>query len=136
MKSYYSFNPGNMGENYNTNSTSNGLVHSTSDGLIPVAFVDHARMEGWPLFDMRNFASESSNMSVPKVKSVIFSNPATIVFWMDGTKTVVKCMQGYEYDEYTGFMAAVCKKLFGSSSAVRKIVRNHMPKEEDNHAES
>lgn len=65
--------------------------------------------------------------SVPGIKNVIFNNPATIVFWEDGTKTVVKCMEGYIYDEYTGFMAAVCKKLFGSSSAVRKIVYNHLP---------
>lgn len=72
--------------------------------------------------------------SFPGIKNVIFNNPATIVFWTDGTKTVVKCMEGYEYDEYTGFMAAVCKKAFGSSSAVRKIVYNYMPKDEDAHA--
>lgn len=69
----------------------------------------------------------NSHRSVPGIRNVIFNNPATIVFWNDGTKTVVKCMEGYAYDEYTGFMAAVCKKLFGSSSAVRKIVYNHLP---------
>lgn len=62
---------------------------------------------------------------IPQIKNVIFNDPATIIFWMDGSKTVVKCMQGYEFDAYTGFMAAVCKKLFGSSSAVRKIVHSY-----------
>lgn len=70
--------------------------------------------------------------SFPGVKNVIYNNPATIVFWTDGTKTVVKCMEGCEYDEYTGFMAAVCKKAFGSSSAVRKIVHQFMSKAVDN----
>ena len=27
----------------------------------------------------------------PEIKNVIFNDPATIVFWTDGTKTVVKC---------------------------------------------
>lgn len=62
---------------------------------------------------------------IPQIRNVIFNDPATIIFWMDGSKTVVKCMQGYEFDAYTGFMAAVCKKLFGSSSAVRKIVHSY-----------
>lgn len=29
----------------------------------------------------------------PKVERVIFNTPATIVFWNDGTKTVVKCQE-------------------------------------------
>ena len=36
----------------------------------------------------------------PKIKNVIFNDPATIVFWSDGTKTIVKCSGkriGYGY---------------------------------------
>lgn len=28
-----------------------------------------------------------------QIKNVIFNDPATIVFWKDGTKTVVKCQK-------------------------------------------
>lgn len=28
--------------------------------------------------------------TLPKIKDVIFNDPATIVYWADGTKTVVK----------------------------------------------
>lgn len=56
-----------------------------------------------------------------KVKRVIYSNPATIVLWQDGTKSVVKCMDGQPYDEYSGFCSAVVKKVFGSTSKAKKI---------------
>lgn len=59
----------------------------------------------------------------PKVDRIIFSPPATIVFWKDGTKTVVKCADGEPFSEYNGFAAALLKKVFGSNSAVKKIIQ-------------
>lgn len=47
------------------------------------------------------------------IKKVIYNDPATIIFWSDGTKTVVKCMEDEDYDPEKGFMAAVTKKVFG-----------------------
>lgn len=46
-----------------------------------------------------------------KVKSVMFSGPATIVFFDDGTKAVTKCRQGDEYDINLGVSWAICKKV-------------------------
>lgn len=57
------------------------------------------------------------------VDRIIFSPPATIVFWEDGTKTVVKCADGEPFSEYNGFAAALLKKVFGSNSAVKKIIQ-------------
>ena len=50
---------------------------------------------------------------LPVIKNVIFNDPATIVFWSDGTKTVVKCMEGKEFNTWDGLAMAICKKLFG-----------------------
>lgn len=50
-----------------------------------------------------------------EVKNVIFNYPATIVFWSDGTKTVVKCAKQDEYDIEKGLAMAICKKLLGDS---------------------
>ena len=50
---------------------------------------------------------------VPEIKRVIFHEPATIVFWNDGTKTVVKCMEGELFDEEKGIAMAFMKKLYG-----------------------
>jgi hypothetical protein len=49
-----------------------------------------------------------------KVTKVIYHNPATIVFWSDGTKTVVKCGKDDTYDKEKGFYIACAKKLFGN----------------------
>lgn len=56
------------------------------------------------------------------INQVIFSGPKTIIKWSDGTKTIVSCGEGDQYDRYVGFCAAVTKKMFGSSSKIKKII--------------
>ena len=58
----------------------------------------------------------------PDVKKVIFSGPKTIVLWADGTKTIVSCGDSDTYDYYSGFCAAVVKKLFGSTTHAKKVL--------------
>lgn len=52
------------------------------------------------------------NYNFPEIKRVIFNNPATIVYWEDGTKTVVKCMDEDVYSPDTGLAMCFMKKLF------------------------
>ena len=52
-----------------------------------------------------------------KIKNVIFSNPATIVFWEDGTKTVVKCQKGDIYDKEKELAMAIAKKALGTNKS-------------------
>lgn len=47
---------------------------------------------------------------------------ATIVFWNDGTKTVVKRGADEPDSDYAAFTAALAIKTFGSNSAVKRIV--------------
>ena len=49
----------------------------------------------------------------PHIKKVIFNKPATIVFWSDDTKTIVKCGEDDVWDEEKGLAMAVCKKMLG-----------------------
>lgn len=49
----------------------------------------------------------------PSIKKVIFNNPATIVFWSDGTKTVVKRQKGDRWDAEKGLAMAIVKKTVG-----------------------
>lgn len=55
-------------------------------------------------------------MNDVKVKKVIFHEPATIVFWTDNTKTVVKCQKGDTYNKELGFALCCAKKLLGNKS--------------------
>lgn len=48
-----------------------------------------------------------------EIKKVIFSNPCTIVFWGDGTKTVVRCGENDEYDPEKGIAMALMRKVYG-----------------------
>ena len=47
------------------------------------------------------------------IKNVIFNPPATIAFWADGTKTVVKA-HGEEFDPEKGLAMAISKKALGT----------------------
>ena len=51
---------------------------------------------------------------MPTIKSVKFNNPATIVFWTDGTKTVVKCGDDDTFDPEKGLAMAIAKKALGN----------------------
>jgi hypothetical protein len=53
---------------------------------------------------------------------IVHSGPATIVFWNDKTKTVVKCSENDIYDEYEAFCAALAIKMFGSNSHLKKMI--------------
>ena len=52
--------------------------------------------------------------NIPEVKKVIFNDPATIVYWKDGTKTVVKCQKGDDFDPEKGLAMAFLKKCWGN----------------------
>lgn len=77
----------------------------------------------WTLLPKYTFASVDK--VVPEVKRIIFHNPATIVFWKDETKTVVKCMEGQEFSKYYGFLAAVAKKCYGNNSKINRMIEKY-----------
>lgn len=62
----------------------------------------------------RNFMNYTYGRHLPSIKDVIFKNPATIVFWADGTKTVVHTQDGEPYDPEKGLAMAMCKKMLGN----------------------
>ena len=53
------------------------------------------------------------NSAFPAIKNVIFNPPATIVFWNDNTKTIVKC-ENEGFDPEKGLAMAVTKKALGN----------------------
>ena len=66
------------------------------------------------LFDKNDF--------IPK--QVIFNPPCTVVYWRDGTKTIVRCAKNETFVEEYGFAAAVLKKLYGTRADYLRIVEN------------
>ena len=67
---------------------------------------------------------------IPEIKNVIFNDPATIVFWEDGTKTIVKCQDGDEFDPEKGLAMAIAKKAYGNKGGYCNKLKKWLPKEE------
>lgn len=54
---------------------------------------------------------------------ILKSGNATIVFWADGDKTVVKRSPDEPDNDYNAFCASLGVKVFGSNSQLKKVIR-------------
>ena len=63
------------------------------------------------------------------LKKVIYNDPATIVFWSDGTKTVVKAQPGDIFDPEKGLAMAIAKKACGNKGNYYNGFKKWLPKE-------
>lgn len=64
------------------------------------------------------------------IKKVIFNDPATIVFWADGSKTVVKCQEGDIFDPEKGLAMAISKRALGDKGNFNDVFKKWVPEEE------
>ena len=60
---------------------------------------------------------------LPDIADVIFSGPATIIKWTDGTKTVVKCSKGENFDPEKGLVMAITKKALGNKGNYYETIK-------------
>lgn len=74
-------------------------------------------------------AKGDTSMSTLKIKQVIFNDPATIVFWEDGVKTVVKCQKGDKFDPEKGLALAISKRILGNNYIWHKRFMKWLPKQ-------
>ena len=70
----------------------------------------------------------TARTAIPKIKDVIYNDPATIVFWEDGTKTVVKC-KNEKFDPEKGLAMAFSKKMLGNRGNYYNIFKKWLPEE-------
>lgn len=68
----------------------------------------------------------SVNLNIGGIKKVIYNNPATIILWEDGTKTVVKVQDGDVYSKELGFAMCVSKKYFGNQSNFNNVFKKYV----------
>lgn len=81
-------------------------------------------------FDYSSIIFKEPNRVIPSIKKVIFNDPATIVFWEDGSKTVVKCQDGDVYDPEKGLAIAISKKALGNQGNYCEVFKKWLPEEE------
>ena len=111
--------------------------HDGSLGLItdPVG-VEGGRRGGGKLYETSRWAyftercrqnASESQIRESDIEKVIYDPPATVIYWKDGTKTVVKCSdqdlaEGRMSPE-TGVVYAIAKKVLGNKGNYNDVLR-------------
>jgi hypothetical protein len=70
----------------------------------------------------------ASATNTAAIKNVIFAPPATIVYWSDGSKTVVKCSEKDVFDPEKGLAMAIAKRCGGNKDSYYKEIQNWVEK--------
>lgn len=122
-------------------------VHSLTEAAVPILVDIRTRLNS--TVDNRMYEHLKNENEMLKniyyglsltIKDVIFNPPATIVLWMDGTKTVVKDQGEVFYDPEKGMAMAVAKKAFGNQgnyyNQFAKYLDIYEEKQEDEYAKS
>lgn len=63
------------------------------------------------------------------IKTVIFNPPATVVYWSDGSKTVVKCSVNDKFDPEKGLAMAIAKRCANNSGSYYKEIQKWVGEE-------
>lgn len=79
---------------------------------------------------------ETLNMLDNTITKVIFNNPATIVFWGTGTKTVVKASENERFDPEKGLAMAIAKHALGNKGNYYNEFKKWLPKEKETATET
>lgn len=111
----------NFESKYQITTTRNPYIDEMHD-VVNYCKADVAALTQW----FGNNRKEYHKMfKMDKVKKVIFNPPATIVYWFDGTKTIVKAQNGEIFDKEKGFAMACAKKFFGNNGNYYNEFRKH-----------
>lgn len=107
------------------------FLHITTDGAVYGVLSNYRRA-----FDAdtlkatinKVFGISPYQKAMSKIKNVIFNDPATIVFWSDGTKTVVKCGKDDTFDPEKGLAMAISKYFFDNAGYFNDVFKKWIPK--------
>ncbi len=92
------------------------------------------------LNDLENSNSTVTKESLLPVKNlkdnvdivkVVYNDPATVVFWTDGTKTVVKCKEDDEFSKENGLALCIAKKALGNKGNFNNVFRKWCKEENE-----
>ena len=88
------------------------------------AFANNDEVHTWPKAN-QNFKL-TPIPGVPDINKVIFNGPATIVFWSDNTKTIVR-NQGDDWeDPEKGLAMAIAKKALGNKGSYYEVFKKRL----------
>lgn len=121
-------------------------AHAVSK-IYPSLYISTARGTGehgghWCCDDIVNYCKEDAKVTYDlykrhiapqEIKDVKFNGPATIVFWGDGTKTIVKTQNGEPNDPEKAIAMCIAKHFLGTNKTGSNYydqIKKWLPKEE------
>ena len=96
-------------------------IHCTVDDPMLAAI----KPEKEPSYYNTSVWTQTHPNRVPNINRVIFRHPATIVFWADDTKTVVKVQNNEPFDPEKGLAMAIAKKVYGNKGSYFDNISRH-----------
>ena len=93
-------------------------------------YMPHVNLKTGSIEDIK-FINPLPKFDKNEIKDVRYNDPATIVFWKDGTKTVVKCQKdkGDTYNPELGLAMCIIKKMCDNKGNYNDIFNKWLPKE-------
>jgi hypothetical protein len=86
------------------------------------------RIRSGALYPRREGKKTASATNTAAIKDVIFAPPATIVYWSDGSKTVVKCSEKDVFDPEKGLAMAIAKRCGGNKGSYYREIQDWVEK--------
>lgn len=77
----------------------------------------------------QNYKKGTAALHAASIKNVIFNPPATVVYWSDGTKTVVKCSVNDKFDPEKGLAMSIAKRCANNSGSYYKEIQKWVGEE-------
>lgn len=113
--------------------TTNDLIQGLIDGSIVLRAFHHTKYDKYEPdrieaeFSVFPIGTRPKKHALFGIKKVIFHDPATIVFWEDGTKTVVKRGENDIFDPEKGLVMAIAKKALGNKGNYYNAIKKWLP---------
>ena len=106
-----------QGYRWHISSADNSSLDKRTKDWLNIIMPDHLSLP-WN----QKYIKEDKDMISFGVNRIIFNGPATIVFWDNGDKTVVKRNEKDPQNDYNAFCAALAKHIYGTNSALKSMI--------------
>lgn len=100
-----------------------GFAEITTTGQIPMSNLSGIYRTSTLQDPFANqwFLTDTNFIKIKDVK--FFNNKTTVVWWEDGSKTVVVCQDGDTFDKEKGLAMAITKRVYGDKGNYNNIFR-------------
>ena len=116
LKNKYVISDDRMTINFNiTGHLKDWLCKPAMTSFIPKTNADY----GGTLAELSCFENIINEMGKIYITKVLYNNPATVVFWSDGTETRNVCPKDVLYNPDAGLAFCVLKKLMGGNEVAK-----------------